>query len=431
MAMERNIDIKEMIQREIHSISALKERVIFKDIMEGVFLNLYEKNEEMYKRLETRVMDDLAYDINRYQIRTGLVEKTYLDTTHHVLTAVCKEDMQTSVLSTSDIWEELERNGKACLSTVFVKGDSMEIQKLLGKDGVYSGILQGEKEYSVSVRLEPSRRYLKQMERLYHLFMKNGVPWQTINAPYLFKMMDIMIYDLPKEILQEQTVKGFAVNFEEYTSIIHYDMVPLWSVWHLQLESIGFPIPCGDYKNFEHTISIQDYGIEHAYLLGEKAGLRSVRQNGDRLLATGEIRNAEKWDVYMIRNGEQQKIERHQYPIMENLRKDGFTERFLRKSGQRVKTRAELERFIRGFALESYIEYQDCRLEDESKEMPETYSMNFFIKDEIRDQKGRRRLILSFKGKGEEVWLLRDIASFIVSEVQELYPEYQCEGQIL
>ena len=199
----------------------------------------------------------------------------------------------------------------------------------------------------------------------------------------------------------------------------------------MQLESIGFPIPCGDYKNFEHTISIQDYGEEHANLLGEKAGLRSVRQNGDRLLATGEIRNAEKWDVYMIRNGEQQKIERHQYPIMENLRKDGFTERFLRKSGQRVKTKAELERFIRGFALESYIEYQDCRLEDESKEMPETYSMNFFIKDEIRDQKGRRRLILSFKGKGKEIWLLRDVASFIVSEVQELYPEYQCEGQIL
>ena len=35
--MEKNIDIKEMIQREIRSISALEERVIFKDIMEGVF----------------------------------------------------------------------------------------------------------------------------------------------------------------------------------------------------------------------------------------------------------------------------------------------------------------------------------------------------------------------------------------------------------
>lgn len=57
--------------------------------------------------------------------------------------------------------------------------------------------------------------------------------------------------------------------------------------------------------------------------------------------------------------------------------------------------------------------------------------MNFFIKDEIREQKGRRKLILFFKEQGKETWLLRDIASFITSEVQELYPEYQCEGRML
>ena len=71
------------------------------------------------------------------------------------------------------------------------------------------------------------------------------------------------------------------------------------------------------------------------------------------------------------------------------------------------------------------------QLEDGEGEEAETYSMNFFIKDEIREQKGRRKLILFFKEQGKETWLLRDIASFITSEVQELYPEYQCEGRML
>ncbi len=57
--------------------------------------------------------------------------------------------------------------------------------------------------------------------------------------------------------------------------------------------------------------------------------------------------------------------------------------------------------------------------------------MNFFIHDEIREQKGRRVLILLFKATGNEKWLARDIVSFIVSEVQELYPEYHCEGKVL
>ena len=50
--MDRNEDIREMIRTEIQSISVLEERIAFKEMMEGVFLNLYEKNEEMYRALE-------------------------------------------------------------------------------------------------------------------------------------------------------------------------------------------------------------------------------------------------------------------------------------------------------------------------------------------------------------------------------------------
>lgn len=113
--MDRSEDIKEMIQREIRSIPALDERVAFKDMMEGVFLSLYEKNKEMYQALEKRVMDDLAYDINRYRICTGLVEKEYLDVSHHMLTAVCGEDLHPAVHSVAELREEIEKMGKyAC-----------------------------------------------------------------------------------------------------------------------------------------------------------------------------------------------------------------------------------------------------------------------------------------------------------------------------
>ncbi len=424
-------DMKELIHHEIQSIPNLAERVAFKEMMEGVFLALYEKNEEMYRSLETRVMDDLAYDINRYRIRTGIVEKQYLDLSHHIMTPVCPEDTGHVEYKIRDIRKGIQEEGKFCLSTVFLQGDYLEIRKMLKEGKTYTGILKGDRPYKVSVCLEPGRRYLKQMEQLYHLFMKNGIPWQTVNAPYLFKMMDLYILDVPEEAGDPERASGIGVDFGEYSQMVRYDMVPVWNVWHLKLEGTGFPIACGDHENFEHVVSIRDYGAEHAYLVEEKAGIRSVRQNGDRLLITGQVANSKKWDIYMIRNGEDYKIDRYPYPVMENLRKDGFAERFQKKNGQKVKTKGELERFIRGFGLENYIEYQDCHLEDGDPGELQTYSMNFFMKDEIRDQKGRRRLVLYFAAKGKEDWLLRDIASFIVSEVQELYPEYQCEGRIV
>ena len=44
---EDGMDVmKEIIQKEIQSISSLEERVIFKNLMEGVFLSLYDTNRD-------------------------------------------------------------------------------------------------------------------------------------------------------------------------------------------------------------------------------------------------------------------------------------------------------------------------------------------------------------------------------------------------
>ena len=73
--MNQKEDMREMIRREIQSISAIEERVAFKNLMEEVFLALYDTNEQMYSDLEKRVQDELAYDVNRYLIKTGVIDR--------------------------------------------------------------------------------------------------------------------------------------------------------------------------------------------------------------------------------------------------------------------------------------------------------------------------------------------------------------------
>ena len=57
--------------------------------------------------------------------------------------------------------------------------------------------------------------------------------------------------------------------------------------------------------------------------------------------------------------------------------------------------------------------------------------MNPFVEDEIRDTSAQKKLVLYFKPGAREAWLQRDAASFLVSEVQRLYPEYECGGKLL
>ena len=73
--MENLEEIKAMIQGELALIGEMEERRAFKELMEGVFLALWETNAGMYKKLEERVIGELAWDMNRFCIRTGLAER--------------------------------------------------------------------------------------------------------------------------------------------------------------------------------------------------------------------------------------------------------------------------------------------------------------------------------------------------------------------
>ena len=101
-------DMEEMIKEEISRIGGLQERVVFKDIIENLFLSLYETNQEMYRKLESRIMDDLAFDLNRYQIIVGIVERDYLDPSHHLLSPIREEDMSVPAYDILEIRQQLE-----------------------------------------------------------------------------------------------------------------------------------------------------------------------------------------------------------------------------------------------------------------------------------------------------------------------------------
>ncbi|MCI9582109.1 MAG: hypothetical protein HFG46_00195 [Clostridium sp.] len=427
-------DMNEMIRREIQSISALEERVAFKRLMEGVFLALYETNQQMYSDLEKRVQDELAYDVNRYLIKTGVVEKTYFDASHHLMSPMDESDRTGKPYTVEDIAGAIEQQKEFSLMSVLLRCDFLQVQEIWDCNAEFDGILETEesgRKWSIRVRLRKNETYLKKIGYLYQLFMKNGIPWQTVNAPYLYKIADVVLTELPDGIPPDETVKRVEVHFEGLSHIICYDMIPIWNIQKLTLNSVGFPVPCEDHKNFEHSVSIREYGTQHAYLAEDNMEIRSISQRKERLMIVSEVSEAQKWDIYIIRNAQDSKIDRYTYPVMQNGRIENFSEKFQKKWNQSIKTRAELARFIKGFGLEEYVIYQDCKILCQFDKRAETYSMNPFIEDEVRDARAQKKLLLQFRPGAREPWLQRDVASFLVSEVQRIYPEYECGGMII
>lgn len=59
-----------------------------------------------------------------------------------------------------------------------------------------------------------------------------------------------------------------------------------------------------------------------------------------------------------------------------------------------------------------------------------TYNMDDFIADEFRTQKNREVLLLRFGAVAPENYLNMDIVSFLVTQAQKLFPEYECRGML-
>ncbi len=426
--------MKEMIQKEIQSISSLEERVAFKELMEGVFLSLYETNLKMYEELERRVKEDLDYDKNRYYIKTGMIEKEFFDATHHLLFPMEESDLDGNLYSMKEIQQAVAEEGAFPLMKVMLCCDFLELRRLLEAQPVFEGVIETQEpdgEWKVEVHLRENREYLEKIAYLYLLFTRNGIPWQTVNAPYLYKMADVIVTGLPEGITGEEKIKQVMIQFGEYSRIIRKDVIPVWNVRRLELEGVGFPTPCEDHRNFEHQISLRQHGADHAYLVEDDRNIQTISQNGEKLRIVCETGEAKKWGIYQIRSSEEQKIDRYTFPVMENGREESFAEKYQRKWNQQIRTRMELTRFIKGFGLEDYVSYQHCQIEDQFPSRQETYSMNFFVQDEIRDKEAQKKLVLYFRPGQKEDWLQRDILSFLVSEVQRVYPEYDCGGILL
>ncbi len=426
--------MKEMIHKEIQSITSLEERVAFKKLMEGVFLSLYETNLEMYESLERRVQEEMDQGENRYQVKTGIIERKYFDASHHLLFPMEERDLAENTYDMGAIQQAVAEKGEFPLMKVMLVCDFLEMQKLLEAGHVFEGFIETEEpgqEWKAEFQLRENREYLEKIAYLYLLFVRNGIPWQTVNAPYLYKIADVTVTGLPEGITGREKLKQIRVQFGNYSKIIREDVIPVWNIRKLSLESIGFPVPCEDHLNFEHRVSLRQHGTEHAYLVEDDKGISSIWQNGERLRILCGIGEARKWNVYQIRSSPEQRIDRYTFPIMGNARQESFAGKYQRKWNQDIRTKAQLAHFLKGFGLEAYVQYEDCEVSERFPGRKETYSMNPFIVDEIRDRETQKKLILYFRKGQLEPWIQRDIMSFLTSEAQRLYPEYDCGGVLL
>ncbi|MBB6624518.1 normocyte-binding protein [Clostridium gasigenes] len=422
------------IHEKLNEIKELGDRVLLKKIMNSVFSSLEEYSEDRFNQLEERVFNEVPYVKEKYNIYSTIIKRNKIDQTDDFLYPILLEDVEEKTYDTIKILKSIEEKKTSNMFKVFLKCDYLIFKEFISNNLNIKGVIETNKKvHEAYFKVVENKEYTDKVSRLYKSFINSNVTWTTVNNPYIHKIADVVLIGCKDKIENDESVIKIEVDFGEYNKYVEYDMVPLWNIKELKLKCNGFPMPCIDKINYEHNISIVKQGEKNGYLVDyENVDINYVTFTKESVIISSTTNETAFWNLWNIISGEENKTSKYEYELMTNKVNVNFSNKLAFQNPYTIKTKTELARVINSLKASKYLKFKDIKLEKNHLiKIKETYDVNDFIIDEIRDENIKKALILYFEPIDKDNYLNKDILSFLVSEIQFLYPEYECEGRLL
>lgn len=424
--------MREYISKQLDTMTDLREKNQLRTVLENVFLPLYDATLEKYQALEDRVRDELPATWGEHTVYSTLLPKK--NATGYVPWLFPIADISTDNSSASG--RKFDKG--SVIDTVFIESDYLICKELLSGKEIFNGtIFIEEQEYPVQVSLKPSKKYFAAILSIYPHFINNGIPWTTLNIPYIHKMFDIILLTelshLESEDEEKNNLFKWEISFGKCDEYIEKDLVPVWNVSQFTVKNMDFPIPIIDKREYESEIDLKDEGLENGFLADyNSAPISNTRRETDKYIVTISEKKNFECTLYKFSKPVMTGTNSFRFPLFSNKQQDQFAGRMVNYYGSKVNTRAELARVINSFEIHDFIKFENSKVLNNRVITGETYESNFFLKDEIRDDNISKTLMLEFsKNSNKNIYLMRDVMSFVVSQVQFIYPEYNCVGALL
>lgn len=422
------------IYEKLNSIHELEDKIILKKIMTNVFSSLEEYSNEKYKELEERVFSEIEYMEEKYNVYSTIIKRDELDVTNEVFFPMIDKDKEEKKYDVKELLESLKHKDIYELFSIFLKCDYQTFKRFINKASEIEGtITTNKKTHKAYFKITENDEYKQKINNLYKTFVNNNIRWTTANMPYIHKIAKVVLVNYEDSFERDESIIRIDIDFKEYSKYIKYDMVPVWNIKNIKMKCNGFPLPCIDKINYEHSISIDKEGKENGYLVNASdEEINYITFKDDSISVISQVSDPITWDLYKIVKYKEDKLKKYEYEVMSNYMNINFSNRFSFNNRYMVKSKSEIARLISSFKVSEKLVFKDVIVEELVREEDrKIYDANDFIVDEIREENIKKSLVLYFETIDKDNYLNDDILSFLVGEVQFIYPEYKCEGRLI
>lgn len=426
---DSDFNIEKYVRGRIPELDNLDNRELFKKIVGNLNVDLYKHIKSEYDELEKRVFLEAPKPLRLPDLITCVISADRYDLTDENMFPMFAEDLEEVKVNASEMISEVKSGKEFYLYTCMIKADYLELKNLLQSERRFKGVIKNEYgETPAEFIVKPNVRYRKKAEEFYKIAGLNYLPWRSLNIAYLFKLFDVYVVSI--EEWDEQTeVQEVTTNFEEFDEKIFYKPLPLWNARAVTIKGNSYPQPAVDRKYFEHYLYKKQFRSGYEYLLrNSEVVVRNIRRQGGDFYIDCDSELPYDWQFYEFEYAPN--AADYENPLMSNEQNKNFSHNMIEYFGQRIKTRTEMIRFLNSFKASEYLNFIDAKILD-APNVVETYSTEEFIDYEYRTGERAQTLEFSFKPRAENFYLNRDIMSFLVTEMQHLFPEYKCVGKLV
>lgn len=424
--------MKDIIQDRLNRISDLKERRLLKEILFDVYENVVEYNLMMYEQLEKRIYDEIDDPLDKFYIYTSLELGSSVDPISDFLHPIVDSDIEEMTYDIEEINKKLQHNEEMVLTSIFMKCNYLMIKEILEQEKTYKGFVRTDKDiHEIQVTLKQSEKYIHEIEKLYHIFQYNGILWNTVNCPYAYKFVDIVLSSSLKFKAGEK-ITEITIDLVEYEQYKVVNAIPLWNVKTIMVQDKSFPMPAKDRINYDHVVSLSDLGTQNGYMVGlNNRDFMYCKQQEQDLVILSSSDSQQQWELIQIESPFNSRQKDFTYELMSNKRDLGFLGRYASVKSMVIRTKGEIARLLQSYELSKELAFQTVEIKERYEKEKETTDYNSFVDDNIRIDAYKKIMLLKFKAEDREDFLVLDKMSFLVSEMQILFPEYKCIGTLL
>lgn len=424
---ENDMDFETYLSKQSLKIHSLDERAAYKEVTQKMILELYHYFNQEYQDLEQRVFDECRQDSNGYAIYIGITTKQNYDATDSFLHPIDPDDIKESTYDTGEIKASLRSGISYPLYRIFLQMDYHNLHEIIQKDKHYYGKIKTDiGDYTAVFSIHPNKHYIKKIEQLYEVFVSNHISWNTVCIAYLTKLFDVFL-ESASDLPDKAQIETVQIDFNEYSNAIVYDCIPLWNISEIKEKSSTYPDPCMDSINYQHRIFAQRLTPGCQYLVANHdTTLLEVKRSkeGDVLITcTNSI--PWPWVLYQFSPYQDQRLDF--YPPLGNLMQETFSGDLANIYRKSIKTKAEMRHIISSYGYNEYVDFKNAQVKSDPSARRQSYNMDYFMEDDFRTENNRLYLELLFTVKKKN-YLTADIISFLVTQIQRLFPEYICIG---